>query len=104
MGEQVWPMVFNSNEEFGAYAAKHPEVYRSVSPGGAAAELSLSRQRVHQLFEAGVIRAWVIYDKQAGPCDVPPGCRASYIYISWEDVEAYKVSYRKPGPKPKIAA
>lgn len=90
MGKQIWPMVFKSNEEFGAYAVKHPEVFHSLSPGGAAAELNVSRQRVHDLFEGGKLRAWVIYEEHEGFQKIIGGRRASYIYISMDDVMARK--------------
>lgn len=104
MSKQDWPMVFKSNEEFGRYADKNPEVYQSYSPGGAASMLGVSRQRVHQLYEAGLLRAWVIYDELAGPCNEPAGCKASYIFISAADVLERRANPPKPGPRPRMAA
>lgn len=100
MVKQVWPMVFNSNAEFGAYAKNHPEVFHSYSPGGVAALLNVSRQRVHELFEAGKLRAWVIHERMEGISGYLPGGRASYIYISADDVWARKESPRDRGGRP----
>ena len=92
---------FRSVGEFHVYAIGHPEVLDSVSPGGAAARLGVGRERVYQLIGDGRLRAWFIFDQGEGEAHDVPGNRASYVYVSWEDVEAYGASPRRPGPKPK---
>lgn len=93
---------FRSVGEFHLYAIGHPEALESVSPGGAAGRLGVGRERVYQLIADGRLRAWFIFDQAEGECRDVPATRASYVYVSWSDVEAYASSPRRPGPKPKV--
>lgn len=103
IGKQtVWK--FGSVEAFHQYADSHPEARNSVSPGGAAVRLGVGRQRVYDLIEAGRLRAWMVYDCEVCGCYDVPGNRASYVYVSASDVEAYRVSPRKVGRPQKVAA
>jgi len=103
MGEQtVWK--FGSMSEFVAYWQMHPEVGSIVSPGGAATRLDVGRQRVYDLIASGKLRTWMVYDCEVGGCYDVPGNRASYVYVSSSDVEAYRVSPRKVGRPRREAA
>jgi hypothetical protein len=86
---------------FHLYAIGHPEAVDTYSPGGAAALLGLTRQRVYQLIQDGRLRAWFVFDAHAGECQDVPGNQASYVFVSAEDVQAYGATPRRPGPKPK---
>jgi hypothetical protein len=60
---------------------------RLISPGGAAAMLGVSRQRVHRLIEGGRLRCFRSEDehKKWGPVTVWKG--ASWAYVPLDDVE-----------------
>jgi hypothetical protein len=92
---------FSSVNEFHLYAIAHPEALNSYSPGGAAARLGVGRERVYQLIGDGRFRAWFIFDQGEGEAHDVPGNRASYVYVSAEDVHAYGANPRRPGVKPK---
>jgi hypothetical protein len=91
---------FDSVDEFGAYVRDHPEAL-GISPGGAAARLGVGRQRVYDLIKAGKLRAWFVYDCQAGSCYDVPGNKASFVFVSAEDVERYGVTPRSKGGRPR---
>jgi hypothetical protein len=60
------------------------------SPGGAAAELDMSRQAVHRAIERGSLDAWYVYD------GVVPGLRRlRMINVTMESIERYKESGRR---------
>lgn len=86
---------------FHLYAIGHPEAVDTYSPGGAAGRLGVTRDRVYQLIQDGRLRAWFVFDEQAGEAHDVSGNRASYVYVSAEDVHAYAATPRRPGPKPK---
>lgn len=92
---------FSSMGAFHLYAISHQEAVDTYSPGGAAARLGVTRERVYQLVHEGRLRAWFVFDEQAGEAQDVPGNRASYVYVSAEDVVAYGATPRKRGPKPK---
>jgi hypothetical protein len=96
MNEQ-WPMKFRSGVDFFNYVATHSEVCNSLSPGGAAAQLGVTRQQIYNLVQAGTVRAWLVYDHAIGPCLDVPGNRASYVFVSADDIEAYRVSPKIKG-------
>ena len=58
----------------------------TVSPGGAAAILRISRQSVHELMDKGKVRSWVHY-----PDAFAAFRRAGYVYISVRDLVEYGV-------------
>lgn len=87
---------FKSSREFHVYCDEHPEAIDTISPGGAAACLGVSRQRVYDLIEQGVLRAWFIYEPGLH-CNDVRGNRASYVFVFDNDVQRYKISPRKPG-------
>lgn len=100
--QTVWK--FGSVEAFHKFADSHPEARNSVSPGGAASRLGVGRQRVYNLIGEGRLRAWMVYDCEVGGCFDVPGNRASYVYVSAADVEAYGASPRKVGRPQRAAA
>jgi len=93
-------MSFDSVSDFVNYCIDHPEASNSVSPGGAASMLGVSRQRVHSLMSTGKLRAWVIYERGL-PCDDPPGNWASFIYVSVDDIEARLAAPVNKGGRPR---
>jgi hypothetical protein len=98
-----WPDTvkkFGSMREFEAYWQDHPEVTDSVSPGGAASRLGVSRQRVYDMIKQGHLRAWMIYDCEVGGCYDVPGNRASFIFVSSPDIEAYLSVPKSKGGRP----
>lgn len=70
---------------------------RLISPGGAAAMLGLSRQRVHQLIEDGSLRCYRSGDveERFGPFRMTGGVR--WAYVPLEDVEKLRAADRRPG-------
>lgn len=99
--QNVWK--FGSQEEFHKYVDEHPEAMRSVSPGGAAARLGVSRQAVYDLIKRGKLRAWFVYDAEIGSCYDVPGNTASYVYISHDDIEQRIAESPKAGRPRKVA-
>lgn len=92
---------FTDVSDFLDYCQDHPEARDSVSPGGAANRLGVSRQRVYSLIRSGRLRAWLIFSKGAGPSrDTSLFNRASYIYVSSTDVDSYKNAPRSKGGFP----
>jgi hypothetical protein len=61
------------------------------SPGGAAADLDMSRQAVHRAIDRGALDAWYVYDGSA----VPGLRKLRMINVSMESIERYKVSGRR---------
>jgi hypothetical protein len=59
------------------------------SPGGAAAELSISRQAVHRAIDRGTLDAWYA----AVPNDT--GALEYYVFVTEESIRRYKVSGRR---------
>jgi DNA-binding MarR family transcriptional regulator len=57
-----------------------------LSPGGAAAELDISRQAVHRAIDRATLDAW--YVSETGE---EHGARC-YVYVTTESVERYKIS------------
>jgi hypothetical protein len=93
---------FNSHAEFLEYLRDHPEVLDSVSPGGAANRLGVTRQAIHNMMKRGKVRAWIVYDKDISRANGYWITRPSTILIPNEDIERYKAeSLNKPGRKPK---
>lgn len=70
---------------------------RLISPGGVAAMLGLSRQRVHQLIEDGQLRCFRSenVEQKFGPFKATGGTR--WAYVPLEDVKAIKAAERPPG-------
>jgi|WetSurMetagenome_2_1015567.scaffolds.fasta_scaffold650089_1 hypothetical protein len=98
-------MKFNSSDEFRAYVESGHSEAIGYSPGGAAARLGVSRQRVYEMIEQGHLRAWFVYDCEVGPCLDVPGNKASFVYISADDVNAYLQAPKSRGGRPpKVAA
>lgn len=95
-------MKFSSCDEYFKYVETHPETYKTVSPGGAASRLGITRQGVYQLIKRGKLRAWLVYDEEAGGCYDVPGNRASFVYISTEDIERYMSEPRDKGGRPSL--
>ena len=91
---------FGSLREFHDFANNHPECWDSVSPSTAAGELGVTRDRIYQLIDEGKVRGWFVYEKGNEYHDVPRN-RASYIYVSWPDLLAYKAAPRGKGGRPK---
>jgi hypothetical protein len=92
------------------YCEEHPEAKDSVSPGGAAAVMDCSRQFVYSLVRRGKLRAWTIYDADAGPAGyqgpgkTSPNEQASYIYISHADCIRHAQQPKNKGGRPKKVA
>jgi hypothetical protein len=59
------------------------------SPGGAAAELGMSRQAVHRAIERGTLVAWYV----ATPSE--KGAIKFYIFVTEESIKRYKASGRR---------
>jgi hypothetical protein len=91
---------FETPEEFRAYVQDHPEAL-GISPGGAAGRLGVTRQAIYDLIKRGKLRAWFVYDCEAGSCYDVPGNRASYVYVSQEDVAAHGAKPRDVGGRPR---
>lgn len=72
----------------------HQRRWNGPSPGGAAADLNVSRQRVHQLLANGVLESITLTDAI--------GRKIAFL-ITQESIDRYKASERKPGPKAKGA-
>lgn len=89
---------------FSDFADSHPEAMDTVSPGGAAARLGVGRQRIYDLVKQGRLRAWMVYDCETGGCFDVPGNRASYVFVSYPDVESYSATPRRAGRPRKEAA
>jgi hypothetical protein len=97
-------MKFQSCDEFQAYVqAGHIEAI-GISPGGAAWRLGVTRQRVYEMINQGHLRAWFVYDCEVGACCDVPGNKASYVYISADDVDAYLQAPKSKGGRPRAAA
>jgi excisionase family DNA binding protein len=95
--QTVWK--FSGMGEFLEYCDKHPEGRDTLSPGGAAAELGVTRQQVYNLIKAGKLRAWFVYEC-GNPCFDVPGNRASYVFVSCGDVALYAVTPKSKGGRP----
>ena len=82
-GEE-WPKEFVGGADVEQAYKQAVRAYEggTVSPGGAAAELGITRQGVHDLISRRKLRAW-IYRRRAGN-------PATYIEIPWEDVKRYR--------------
>jgi len=79
--------VFKGARELEEYGRVVGEVEGgTVSPGGAAAILRISRQSVHELLQKGKARSWVHY-----PDELASLRRAGYVYISVRDLVEYGV-------------
>src|SRR4051794_29936530 len=77
---------FRGRERFQVYLQALEEQQSeggTVSPGGAAAILGVSRQRVHDLLREGRFRAWAFYER---PVD-----RAGYVEIAVRDIVEHGV-------------
>lgn len=72
----------------------HQKKWNGPSPGGAAGDLGVSRQRIHQLLSKGILESITLTD-YAG--------RKVALIVTDESIERYKASERKPGPKAKEA-
>jgi hypothetical protein len=59
------------------------------SPGGAAAELGVSRQAVHRAIDRGTLDAWYV----AAPGE--SGADKFYIFVTEESIKRYKASGRR---------
>ena len=101
---------FSSMKDFLDYARDHPEAENSVSPGGAAEALGCDRPYIYRLVSKGKLRAWTIYDKQAGSAgyqgigNTPPNEKASYVMISFDDIQEYISSPKEKGGRPRKVA
>ena len=90
---------FYDEDEFREYLLANPEAI-GVSPGGAANLLGVTRQRLHQMIAQGLFRAWYLYEKEYDRVLK----RATCIYISKEDLQAYlETSTRARGRPKKVA-
>ena len=89
-------ITFATTREFGRYAANHPEVYDSVSPGAACALMDLSRTHVHHLIKTGKLRAWII---RSPLCE-----RSNYVFIHEESIHRFLANRPKRGPAPRSIA
>lgn len=94
---------FKSAQEFYEYASAHPECFDSLSPGSASEYLGCTRQHIYELIDRGHLRAWFVYEHGYESHDVP-GNRATYVYVSFPDVKAYKVAPKSKGGRPKKVA
>lgn len=75
--------IYKGRERFHAYLdAVRSYEGATVSPGGAAAILGVTRQRIHQLMKAGRLESWLFYDGERGN-------RPSYCEISVADCHQY---------------
>jgi hypothetical protein len=93
---------FGSNQEFLEYVERHPEVMKSVSPGGAASRLGITRQGVYNLIKRGKLRAWFVYDEEVGGAYDVPGNSASYVFVSMEDIDRRLSEPKDKGGRPKV--
>lgn len=91
---------FGSMAEFVGHAQLHPAAKRAMSPGGASHLLGVSRQRVYEMVDQGHLRAWFVYEYGHSCFDVP-GNRATYVFISEDDVRAYMGKEKSKGGRPK---
>lgn len=80
--------VFNSISEFSEYIKLHPETLASLSPGGAAGRLGITRQAVHKLINRGKLKTWIVYDEEARKFE-GLGKQPCIILISKEDIEKW---------------
>jgi hypothetical protein len=96
-------MKFNSSDEFRAYVDSGHSEAIGYSPGGAASRLGVSRQRVYEMVKQGHLRAWFVYDCEVGPCLDVPGNKASFVYISGDDVDDYLKAPKSKGGRPAAA-
>lgn len=98
-------MKFNSPDEFRAYVESGHSEAIGYSPGGAAARLGVSRQRIYEMIEQGHLRAWFVYDCEIGSGCNAQGNQASIVLVSSEDVYAYRQAPKSKGGRPrKVAA
>jgi hypothetical protein len=72
-----------------AFANDLADKVGGVSPGGAAAELSISRQAVHRAIDRGTLDAW--YVSETGE-EHDSRC---YVYVTDESIKRYKSSGRR---------
>ena len=79
---------FDSIEEYNrAWATMPTDKIDGPSPGGAAAELKTSRQRIHYLIDHDYLDAVYVYD----------GWSVRLIMVTFESIERFK---KNPSPKP----
>jgi Helix-turn-helix domain len=69
---------------------------RLVSPGGAAALLGLSRKTIYTLGQRGKLR---VFKSANEPDRKKEGDGYSWVYIPYEDVQAYARQVGRPVPK-----
>lgn len=94
---------FYNSKSFDEYVRTHPEFEVGLSPGGVAARLGVSRQRVYQLIDSGDLETWLVYDLAEGPCGDWPKTFASFVFISEADVNKLLSMPRRSGPRPKVS-
>lgn len=83
---EEWSKIFESVSD------EERDEWNGPSPGGAAGELGVSRQRVHQLLAKGKLNGIEFVEKDGS-------FRA--FTVTDASIRRYKESDRKPGPKPK---
>jgi hypothetical protein len=66
-----------------------PHKVDGPSPGGASAELGISRQAVHRAIDRGTLDAW--YVKMVGE----GGSAEFYVFVTGESIRRYKASGRR---------
>lgn len=74
-------------ERFQEYLAAVQAAAPTVSPGGVADRLRITRQYAHDLIDAGRFEAYVFCDRE--------GARSSYIEVCVRDVEAFAASWKR---------
>ena len=68
-----------------------------MSPGGAAAAVGTSRQRMHQLIRDGTVEAWLYYEVRRS-LFAPPKQDLAYAYVSMADVFRWALKTGKLPP------
>jgi hypothetical protein len=81
-----WSKIFESLPE------NERDEWDGVSPGGAAGQLGVSRQRIHQLLTQGKLNAVELIDED--------GTFRAFT-VTAASIRRYQESDRKPGPKRK---